>query len=96
MSIFSLALTLCVRSFIFWIMGRLYLMVKEAVDHLIGVDNDECWPNLREDFILRIPSFNVAENLRFVEDIHVAHIIIVLLHCGALIYFLEANIDCLV
>lgn len=74
----------------------MYLLVEECVDYFVGVYDDECGSDLREDFITRIASPNIGEDLRLVEHIHITHISELILRVAVLIDVIKRGIDSLV
>ena len=45
-----------------------------SVDKFVGVDHDEGGSDIGEDIVLAVTFDQVPQDLRFVEDIHLAHI----------------------
>ena len=45
----------------------------------VGVDSYERGPNFREDKVLLVSKLEVVQDLRFIEHVHIAHVVILVL-----------------
>lgn len=65
----------------FYFVGELlhFLVVEEGINNLVGIYHDQRRADLREDPVLAIAAMQVAEDLWFVQHVHVAHVGVLLL-----------------